>query len=270
YQKNLENYHMIRRFSGPGDLGLDVVAFTTDEGFSQNWDSYQCKHYGLALRPEDVSIEIAKIIYHSFKKTPPFNQKCQAPRKHLFISPRGSGITVSKWFKDPARFKKEIRERWIKNGMPNIGKGISATLEGDFTDYFDSFDFSIFGDKSAVELIEEHSKTPFHTARFGGGLPARGPVSAPPLNPSPKESLYLAKLFDVYTEQLGQDVNDREQLVDHLELLEHHDRQRVLFYNAEALRNFARDRTPPGTFDFLKDDIFHGVIDVCNDDYTTS
>ena len=58
-------YQSIRRFSGPGDLGLDVIAFTAVEGFAKPWDSYQCKHYDHALTPGDAYPEIGKIIYHS-------------------------------------------------------------------------------------------------------------------------------------------------------------------------------------------------------------
>lgn len=36
-------------------------------------------------------------------------------------------------------------------------------------------------------------------------------------------------------------------------------------YHAESLKNFARDTVPAGTFDQLQDEIFHGVIDVCED-----
>ena len=269
YYKSDGMYHAIRRYSGPGDLGLDAVAFTTDRGFAEPWDSFQCKHYDHPLSPEDVSIEVAKIIYHSFAQTPPFNQAYRVPRKHLFVSPRGSGITVGRWFKDPDRFKKEIGERWREKGMPTIGKGVSVTFDGLFESYFDGFDFSIFGDVSAAELIEQHSKTPFHAARFGGGLPARGTVPAPPSEPAPQESLYLRKLLDAYGDHLEETVSDKEQLAPHADLQEHYDRQRVLFYNAEALRNFARDRTPPGTFDSLKEDVFHGVIDVCDATHET-
>ncbi len=75
--------------------------------------------------------------------------------------------------------------------------------------------------------------------------------------------MYLRKLFDTYGEHLSENVSDREQLAEYSELQDHYDRQRVLFYSAEALRNFARDRTPAGTFDLLKEDLFHGVVDVC-------
>ncbi|ELY3221522.1 TPA: ABC-three component system protein, partial [Salmonella enterica subsp. enterica serovar Agona] len=42
-------------------------------------------------------------------------------------------------------------------------------------------------------------------------------------------------------------------------------RQRERFYHAESLKNFARDTVPAGTFDALQDEIYHGVIDVCED-----
>jgi hypothetical protein len=57
-------------------------------------------------------------------------------------------------------------------------------------------------------------------------------------------------------------------LASHPKLEEHYNRQRVLFYCAESLRNFARDRTPPRTFDAFQNDIFHGVVDVCEGTHT--
>ena len=79
FHKTHGTYQSIKRFSGSGDLGLDVVAFTAKEGFAKPWDSYQCKHYNHALTPGDVYGEIGKIIYHSFLRTPPFNQSCRVP-----------------------------------------------------------------------------------------------------------------------------------------------------------------------------------------------
>src|SRR6478609_9336007 len=65
FHKVKGTYQSVRRFSGPGDLGLDVIAFTTAEGFAEPWDSYQCKHYDHALTPGDVYGELGKIIYNS-------------------------------------------------------------------------------------------------------------------------------------------------------------------------------------------------------------
>ena len=54
-----------------------------------------------------------------------------------------------------------------------------------------------------------------------------------------------------------------EELAPPSELEGHYNRQRVLFYSAESLRNFARDRTLPRTFDSLQEDVYNGVIDIC-------
>ena len=263
FYKSKGAYYSIKRYSGAGDLGLDVVAFTSKEGFTKPWDSYQCKHYDHALEPNDVRGEVAKIIYHSFKRTPPFNQACRVPRRHVFVSPLGVGITVGRWLKDPIRFKEEVRSKWESHCVPKIGTGIQAPLQSDLLDYFNGFDFSIFDDRTGVELIEEHAQTVFYAPRFGGGFPPREPVSAPPSEPTKTESLYLRKLFDAYGDHLGQGVTTKSELELHPELEDHYNRQRVLFYSAESLRNFARDRTPPRTFDALQEDVYLGVIDIC-------
>jgi len=263
FHKARGTYLSIKRFSGPADLGLDVVAFTGKEGFAKPWDSYQCKHYDHALTPGDVYGEIGKIIYHSFQRTPPFNQSCRVPRRHVFVAPFGAGISLGRLLKDPDRLKEEVRAKWESHCVPPIGAEITAPLKGDFLTYFDNFDFAIFEERTAVELIEEHAKTVFHAARFGGGLPPRGEPDTPPAEPAEAESLYLRKLFDAYGDHLGQRVVTKEELVSHPELERHYNRQRVLFYSAESLRNFARDRTPPRTFDSLQDDVYNGVIDIC-------
>jgi hypothetical protein len=263
-------YQSVKRFSGSGDLGLDVVAFTAKEGFAKPWDSFQCKHYDHALEPNDVYGEVGKIIYHSFKRTPPFNQACRVPTRHVFVPSCGVGIRVGRYLKDPNRFKQVVREKWLSHCVPKIGTGIQADLEGDLLAYFNAFDFSIFEDRTAVELIEEHAHTVFHASRFGGGLPPRGHPDVPPAEPTAAESLYLRKLLDAYGDHLGKPVPAKDELASHPGLQGHYNRQRVLFYSAESLRNFARDRTPPRTFDSLQDDVYHGVIDICEGVHTDS
>lgn len=261
-------YEAIRRYSGPGDLGLDVIAFTKSKpGFAEPWDSFQCKHYDHPLEPTDVYVEVGKIIYHSFKRTPPFNQACRIPRRHVFIAPQGAGITVGRWLKDPQRFKETVREKWDSHCIPGVSKNLQAPLTGDLLTYFDSFDFGIFEDRTGVELIEMHERTVFYAPRFGGGLPGRAPPPAPPTEPSAMESVYLRKLMDAYADDLGVKIDSIIDLSGNEILKVHYDRQRVLFYSAEALRNFARDRTPPLTFDSLQADVYHGVVDVYDGDF---
>ena len=263
FHKANGTYQSIKRFSGPGDLGLDVVAFTAKEGFAKPWDSYQCKHYNHALTPGDVYGEIGKIVYHSFLRTPPFNQSCRVPRRHVFIAPFGVGIKFGRLLKDPGRLQEEVRAKWESHCVPAIGADIKVPLKGDLLAYFDAFTFAIFEDRTAVDLVEEHAQTVFHAARFGGGLPPRREPDSPPAEPTEAESLYLRKLLDAYGDHLRRPVAAFEELAPHSELEGNYNRQRVLFYSAESLRNFARDRTPPRTFYSLQEDVYNGVIDTC-------
>ena len=161
FHKGKGSYQSIKRLSGPSDLGLDIVAFTAMEGFAKPWDSFQCKRYGHALQPGEIYGEVGKIIYHSFQSTPPFNQACRVPRRHVFVSPFGVGITVGRLLKDSNRFKENVRAKWESHCIPIIGNAIKAPLNGALLAYFDAFDFSIFEDRMAVELIEEHAQTIF-------------------------------------------------------------------------------------------------------------
>jgi hypothetical protein len=265
FYKNSGQYHDVNKYSGPGDLGLDLVAFASSEGFDGPWHSYQCKQYDHALQPNDIYAEVGKIIYHSYKKTPPFNQSERIPRRHIFVCPHGVGITVGRWMKDPLRFKEEVRKQWESACVPKIEKGLVAPLTDGLLAYFDAFDFSIFQDVSAVDLIATHAKTPFHAPRFGGGLPPKPKANPPPIETAPEESVYLKKILEAYGDHLGTAVSSVDQLT--AQLNDHYNRQRVLFYSAEFLRNYARECTPPGTFTSLQEDIYHGIIDTCDNDH---
>jgi hypothetical protein len=48
---------------------------------------------------------------------------------------------------------------------------------------------------------------------------------------------------------------------------EHYLRQREAFYSAEALRVFARDSVPEGTFTALQEEVFDGVVETSDRPY---
>ena len=55
-------YVKVRRFGGSGDLGVDIAGVTSEIGFQDVWDNYQCKRYDHPLRPSDIWVEIGKIV----------------------------------------------------------------------------------------------------------------------------------------------------------------------------------------------------------------
>jgi hypothetical protein len=147
--------------------------------------------------------------------------------------------------------------------MKAITTSQDIVLEDKFLAYVKSFDFSIFAAKTSLAIIEEHKSSPFHTARFGGGLPSRPEVPAPPAAVAPSESRYIDQLFKAYAEHSSAVIETITALKSFPKLDQHFTRQRIAFYHAESLRVFARDSVPPGTFESLQDDIYHGVVDIC-------
>jgi len=247
-------YARIGKFSGSGDMGLDVVGFTTVRGFADPWDNYQCKHYDHSLNLSDIRKEFSKIIYYSFKG------EYTVPRKSYFVAPLDVTTTLQQYFANPVKLKEEIKDNWDEK----ISSTIRAPLEGLLLDWFDAFDFTAFTTKSVVELLQEHEKTPFHTVRFGGGLPLRPKADLPPDTPSPDESIYIEQLFNAYSDYLGSGVKTAVELstCSDPNLKDDFLRQRVRFYSAESLKNFVRDKVPDGTFEELQKEIFNGVVDV--------
>jgi hypothetical protein len=226
-------YVKVRRFGGAGDLGVDIAGFCSDHGFLGDWDNFQCKRYDHPLRPGDIWVEIGKIIYYSHLA------EYSPPRRHYFVCSQGVGTSLEKLLNTPGALKAKMAENWDKHCLNGITSTTPIALGGALIDHFEAFDFSIFSSRSFVEIIEEHSKTGFHSVRFGGGL------------------------LDAYGDRLGTSLTDAAALDLHDSLKRDYLRQRERFYHAESLKNFARDTVPDGTFGALQDEIYHGVVDVC-------
>ena len=123
---------------------------------------------------------------------------------------------------------------------------------------------------SVAVMIKDHANTVFYQRRFGAAyFPPRPPVDAPPDAVQPTESRYVEQLFEVYSERLKKQLDEPGQLAGHPELQKHFNRSRELFYHAESLRNFPRDSVDPGAFDEIRKEIYHGVVDTYEMDYST-
>jgi len=254
-------YHKVRRFGGAGDQGLDVVGFVTNSSFDGGWDNHQCKHYDHPLRPSDIWVEIGKVIYYSFAGEYP------SPRKYYFVAPKGIGTSLGKLLSNPKALKKQAKVNWPKDMQNKISTTFSAKLEGKLLDHFEDFDFSIFDSVSLSELITDHEKTTFHTVRFGGGLGVRPEPEIPPEETASTDSRYVQQLLSAYGDRESVVVNDLSWLDDKPKYKRDFNRQRERFYHAESLRNFSRDNVPEGTYEQLQEDIYQGVVDICESYY---
>jgi C-terminal domain 6 of the ABC-three component (ABC-3C) systems len=254
YQKTI--YHKVVRFAGANDMGVDVAAFVEKKGLRGIWDNYQCKHYKDALTPKTGVSEAGKIIWHIFK------EHISCPRKYYFLAPKDCGISLKKLLLNTNDLKVKLIEKWDDWCGISITSKEVISLEGEFKDFVDAFDFEIFTFKTALDAIDEHRNTPYHASRFGGGLPDRPQVETPPQEPEIHESRYIEQLFEAYTDHKNNKVENLETLEQWSDLADHYHRQREYFYYAESLRNFARDTVPPGTFDELQAEVHAGVVDI--------
>jgi len=254
YQKTI--YNKVVRFAGANDMGIDVAAFVDDKGLQGVWDNYQCKHYKDPLTPRTGVAEIGKIMWHVYM------EHITCPRKYYFLAPKDCGMALKKLLFDKQDLKDKLVEKWGIWCSKSISSKEIISFEGGFETFVNSFDFGIFSFKTALEVIDEHRKSPYFPGRFGGGLPDRPDVSKPPSKPELLESRYIRQLFEVYGDHKDSNVKEIGHLKSWPELEEHYHRQREFFYHAESLRNFARDTVPPGTYEELKDEVHAGVADL--------
>jgi hypothetical protein len=83
----------------------------------------------------------------------------------------------------------------------------------------------------------------------------------------PHEARYVAQLVEVYAEEHPNSEFPLGQLAADPEVGAHFHRQRVCFFQAEALRLYARDSVPDGTFERLQDDMHSGVVEIAEADH---
>lgn len=255
-----KQYHLVTRLGGANDYGVDVACFKTDKGFLGNWDNFQCKHYSSALAPNEAIPEIGKILWHIYKG------HLTSPDNYYFFSPKDCGPSLKKLLLDSTKLKAQLKDKWDDWCSETITATKKIELSGALFEFVETFDFSIFQYKPRLEVIEEHRETPYFIARFGGGLKDRPESERPPSTPIKYESRYIQQLFEAYTDNKGT-IIQQSNLNEHPSLSRHYNRSRETFYEAESLRAFARDSVPSGTFEKLQDQVYHGVVDVEEDDH---
>ena len=248
-----QKYDRVERCGGSGDMGRDVIGFRRDD--PQRWDNYQCKHYRTSLKPTDIWIEIGKVVHYSMQGA------YTLPESYFFVAPQGVGTKLSNLLRDPEELRAELLANWERYCKDHISSTFEVPLDDPVRAYIDGMDFSLFQAIPPLSIIDDHSKTRWHVARFGGGLPARRTHEPPPSTPGPNESRFIRQLLDAYGDHTGHNIEAPEDLAIKPDLREHFGRARVEFYSAEALRLFSRDTLPPGEFERLHEDFLHGIAD---------
>lgn len=252
WQKGLNQYIGVKRLGGAGDHGRDVIGLVGPEGCAGIWDNYQCKHYEGLLGTPTACEDAGKIIYHASRGvfTP--------PRRCSFVAPRGPTTALRDLLLNPERFKSEVIGTWDTRVAGRIVAGEKHLLAGKLADYVDAYDFTSFTCDNLDEILDGHRKTAYWASRFGGHLPAP-PKGTTPSAIAQAESVYINKLFAVYSETTGQMITNVGDLAAHLVSAEDLQRQRIRFYDAEAFMAHYRDQTEPGTVEDFAEQIYDSI-----------
>lgn len=245
-------YVQIKRFGGPNDRGVDVAGFKTENGFEASWDCFQGKHYSKALTPSDAFPEILKIFLGVI------DGHYTMPSQYCFLAPHGCGPKLSKLLSSPSSLRAEFLEFLDGTQASNTDMGLFYEVKA----LVGTTDFSLFKSIELEDALSLHKNTRYYLARFGGQVPSRTEIDAPPERVMQDEAVYVEQLLKVYAELHSKYEFKLEHLENYSLERKHFRRQREHFYSAESLRLHARDSVPPGTFEALQEDIFTGVEDI--------
>lgn len=255
------SYRQIKQLGGSGDRGVDVAAFKTDQGLERAWDCFQAKHYDGALTLSDAFPEMLKL-FHGV-----VDAFYCLPDRYVFVAPKGCGPTLNRLISKPTVLRKKFLELLDVRGAATRIYG-EKTLQS-IRSVAEATDFSIFQSLELNEMLDVHRTTPYFADRFGTSLPERPPIGQTPEAPTPDEAVYVKKLVDVYNEQDTESGSDAKEVAAHAKYGAHLQRQREAFYAAEALRLYARDSVPNGTFELLQNDVYTGVVDTAEADHSS-
>ncbi len=254
-------FHQVKKMGGPGDRGIDIAAFKTRDGFEGPWICYQAKHYGKALTLSDALPEMLKIFYFAL------DEHYVLPEEYCFMAPKGCGASLNRKLSSPSHLRD-----WFLGEIDRKAPACVAYQNDSLQEIqalATSTDFSMFRSVELHEMLQQHERTRYYSARFGCPLPQRPPTQGAPSDQAQDETVYVRKLLDVYRELDPVNCRDYSAVSVHRKYGSHLQRQREAFYSAEALRRYARDSVPEGTFEELQNEIFEGVIDTAESSYET-
>lgn len=244
-------YAHVLRIGGAGDKGRDVCGNTLEKTEYCTWDLYQAKHYEDTLSPSAFAPDLAKFLFYVFSKS--YSQ----PRSY-FICALRIGPKLYDLVTNPISLNGETLKAWILNEWKSKGgdfKTFKKELSAELESFIEKFPFDIIKIKTPSELIEIHARTDKHWEVFGI-LGPRGDNPKVPIEPGDQEQNYIKKLWKAYGSVQNIEIFSIDQIPKCY--IKHYAQQRIIFYSAEGLNRFSRDKIP-GAFDDLLDQVSTGI-----------
>jgi len=255
-----KSFYEITSFSGPSDMGRDVVAFISSQKHEGAWYNYQCKQYKNNLPTNTALLEIGKILYFAFlgNFTP--------PERYYFVAPRGINRNLETLIYKPNEFKERLISDWDIICSTSIIEGKVIKIDAQLKEFIRKYDFSKIGRLTMRQIFQDEDITPILFKRFSYD-PGPAPEGIVPNEISNTELNYISELVDAYSEREKVDFKGATDLYKKDTYKEHLKLQRIRFYDADSFKRFYRDNTDRNEISGIEKEVFHGVIDKCNESY---
>ncbi|MEZ9747803.1 ABC-three component system protein [Vibrio splendidus] len=238
------SYVHVQLLGGAGDKGRDVCGYTCNSHAKGTWDLYQGKFYKDTLSPSQFLPDVAKFIYYVF------NGDYTLPRSY-FICALKVGTSLFDLVNNPENMREYVLDKWTEKGsFPSFRIALTEEL----ISYIKKFPFEVFAVKTPKDLLTIHARNgKKHWEKFGI-LAQRGANPIVPKVPNKIEGVYIDELVNVYSSNANLIIPLTVDLIEEQGGFnwQHLKNQRNLFYCAEGLNRFSRDKLP-GAFDDLLD-----------------
>lgn len=242
------------RFSGPGDMGRDVVGYHTEQRLDGPWDNYQCKQLRKPLGEPEMLRELAKVFFHSAAG------HFALPTKYIFVAPRGAVRAVRTLISQPSKIRPRLIEQWDAWCAGYMVDGESHPLTDEVLSLISGFEFSNVSLLEAGKLVRDDAMKPILVKWFGAD-PGEAPEGTVPDTVQEEEASYVAQLFKAYQERGAPTFASADDALGHPEFGQHFRVQRERFFDAVSFQRYYRDSTEPEVLVNFEKDIFHGIFD---------
>ena len=258
-----DKYCKVRLSGGAGDKGRDVVAWIDRQGVTpRRWDNYQCKHYKDPLAPSVFDVELGKLCYYTFIKD------YTIPEHYYIVTHKNIGPKLMGLLEKSDGLRDSLIANWDSRCRDKITQRKSISLNGEFRQYVEAFDFSIVENIPPQTLIDQFSKTKYYDRIFGT-IRRRPEPQLPPPTFESKETRYIEQIFEAFSEYLKKSIEDEGDFSHCQDLQNFFKHARVCFYSAESLSEFSRDTLPDESYFIeLMKQFLDGLFFVLSNPYT--
>ena len=259
-----KKYEDVFRLGGPGDGGIDVIAYYNIE--NRDSDIYQCKHYNHPVNRSDVIAELGKFLYHVYKGV------FKMPRNYFLMTPQGLSAAFNKIYSSCDKLKESVILSWDKDISNRIQPKNKIPLDSELKAFLEEFDYKKFKmispDKMLEDLLKEKNRHVYFQY-FGVKKDELVRMKlTPPVDHKDYESKYIGHLVDAYNDVEGGELINADK-VDSCKYAKHFGRSREEFWLAESVRKMSEENCPGDRDEYkeLQNDMLHHVADTHEADY---